>query len=239
VPQLIYIFISPRDSDTTYLTTDTFLSIETITCTWQNQDGILSSASVFDLYQMSVKNGCNMSYRQWTYDCGSVLCLEMGTDINLQNTDAAGVRGLYNWSFQVTVRNQTKVPVIPQINCLVSLEGIVSISAENSVIRSVGVLSQENVLQTIATGQIVAYTPPRNVYGGGWFDSVKNFFSKNISKLPSLLRTGINTAQSMGVTNPYLGLADQALKLTGNGRRRLKHRGGAGMSRAELEDMLR
>jgi hypothetical protein len=237
VPQLIYIFVGKRASDTTYYDTDTFLSIQSISCTWQNQDGLLSSASVYDLYQNSVRNGCNMSYRQWTYDCGSVLCLEMGTDINLQNTDAPGVRGLFNWSFQIGVLNQTNEPVVPEINCLVSLEGIVTITDSNSVIRSVGVLSQENVLQTIATGQIVPYTPPRNVYGGGWFDSVKSFFTKT---LPKIARTGVNVASSLGVASPYLNLVDEGLKLSGNGRSRarLRRRGGAGMSRAELEDML-
>jgi len=242
VPQLCYIYIPERDSDTSYESTDTFLEIQSITCTFQNNDGLLSSCSQYDLYQISARHNCNMSFRQWTTNVGSVLCLEYGLDIPLPDNLAPGVRSLINWSFQVTVRNQQNRPIVPQICCLVSLEGIVSISAENSVIRSVGVLSQENVLQTIASGTVMPYTHSKNIYGGGmhgngFFDSVKSFFTKTV---PGALRTGLNVASKFGIKNPYLDLVDQGLQLSGNGRSRARRsrRGGAGMSRAELEDML-
>ena len=66
----------------------------------------MSSASKQDLYKMSVKNGCNMSWQQWAGDAvqtlsngasfgtvGSVLAIDFGDDIGLDSTLAPGILG--------------------------------------------------------------------------------------------------------------------------------------------------
>lgn len=236
IPNVAYIFVADKDSNFNYTKTDTFLSIDSINLTWENQDGLLNNASVSDLYQMSVRNGCNMSYRQWSYDCGSVLAIKFGSDIALGNLDAPGKRGQYNFSFQIVVSNQTRLDVTPVINCVVMQEGVMSIE-NNSVVRSVGVLDSQTVLNTIESGHVVPYTASKSVYGGLSWSQIKNFFS---STLPKALRTGINVASKIAPPQyqPYVKFADEGLKLVGHGRRRRRARGGAMMSRGELEDLL-
>ncbi len=239
IPGRVYIFVSDRDSNANYTIPDYFLSIQSINITWENQDGLLNSASVADLYQMSLRAGCNMSFRQWTYDIGSVLCIQWASDLNLNNLDAPGKRGQYNFSFRISVFNQTNGPVYPTINCLVVQEGVLSIE-QNSVIRSLGVLDSRTVLDTIETGTIAPYQKPKTVYGGFSWNSIKNFFR---STLPKALRSGVNVASKLAPAQyqPYLALADEGLKLTGHGKRRrmVRHRGGHMMSRGELERSLR
>jgi len=96
IPKRMYILARRKNSNETFLTTDTFFAIEGISVNWNNNSGLLSSATQQDLYRVSVRNGCNYSWPQWagrTVDLGpgnpqrgltgSVLCLEFGRDIGL------------------------------------------------------------------------------------------------------------------------------------------------------------
>lgn len=239
VPGRVYIFVADRDSNFSSdgSSTDTFLSIEQIQLTFKNQDSLLSNASQWDLYQISRRNGCNMSYRQWSYDCGSVLCLEFGRDIQIGELDAPGVRnGTYNFSFNVKVRNQTNRTVTPTVNALVFLEGVMNIEDANQVSRSVGVLSNADVLASKG-GEVSPYTRPKNIYGGFGWRNVRNFFSS----VPKYLRGAIDIGSKIAPIiapqyAPALGIADQALRLTGNGRRKI--RGGAKLTKADMHNLL-
>lgn len=240
IPNRAYVFISERDADFNYTKTDTYLSIDSINVTWENQDGLLNNASQHDLYEMSVRNGCNESFRQWSYDVGSVLCFSFSSDIALNSLDAPGKRGQYNFSFQINVTNQTRNSVIPVINCLIVQEGVMSIE-NNNVVRSVGVLDSQEVLNVIESGVSAPYHMPKTVYGGLSWKDIKNFFK---STLPKVLRQGVNVASKIvpAQYQPVVSFADQGLKLIGHGKRRpgrpRKSRGGAMMSREELEDLL-
>lgn len=240
VPGRVYIFVADRDSNfkPDGTTTDTFLSIDRINLTFKNQDSLLSNASQYELFQISRRNGCNMSYRQWAYDCGSVLCLEFGRDIQIGELDAPGVRnGTYNFSFTVTVTNQTNQTVTPTVNALIFLEGVMNIEDANQVSRSVGVLSNSDVLATKG-GALSPYVRPKNIYGGfGWGD-IKSFFTGTV---PRLLRGAIDIGSKVAPVlapqyAPAFGVADQALRLTGHGRRKMK--GGAKLSKADMQDLL-
>lgn len=240
IPNRVYIFIAERDNDFNYTKTDTFLSIDSINVTFENQDGLLNNASQFDLYEMSVRNGCNMSFRQWSYDCGSVLCISFANDLALSDALLApGARGVYNFSFKINVTNQTRNSVVPALNCIVVQEGVMSIE-NNNVVRSVGVLNRQEVLNVIESGHTVGYNPPKTVYGGLSWADIKNFFK---STLPKALRTGVNVAAKIVPEQykPIVSFADQGLKLIGHGKRkpgRPRKRGGAMMSRRELEHLL-
>jgi hypothetical protein len=74
--------------------TDTFLQLSNLVVNWNNNSGLFSSAQPQDLYKMSVKNHCNLSWTQWNGapvyingslatkagTVGSLICIELGTD---------------------------------------------------------------------------------------------------------------------------------------------------------------
>lgn len=247
IPNRCYIFAADRDSNFNYTVADTYLSIQSINVTWENQDGILNAANQNDLYAISVRNQCNDTFRQWSYDVGSVLALQFGVDIALDSLSCPGKRGpgQFNFSFQLTVLNQTNLPVTPNLNCVIWQEGVMSIE-NNNVIRSVGVIGSQDVLNAIGSGATMPYHIPRSINGGLSWSQIKNFIKNT---LPKALRSGLNIAEKIvpAQYKPVLSFADQGLKLIGQGRRGTsrrkvgrprKRRGGEMMSRNELEGML-
>ncbi|KKL04255.1 hypothetical protein LCGC14_2617890, partial [marine sediment metagenome] len=66
VPSLITVFVKRRDSDDAFTKTSTFLSITNVSISWDSRSGILSSASQEQLYDMSRKNGLNMSWSNFS-----------------------------------------------------------------------------------------------------------------------------------------------------------------------------
>ena len=97
IPKKIYIYARRPNSAQTYNTTDTFFSIEKVNINFNNRSGLLASASKQDLYELSRKNGCNLSWQQWSGlamgnlgsnyvrmgTTGSILCLEPALDLPL------------------------------------------------------------------------------------------------------------------------------------------------------------
>ena len=62
IPSSVYIFARKQNSALTFTDTDTFFSINSISINWNGKDGLLSSCSQNDLYNISKKNGCNLSW---------------------------------------------------------------------------------------------------------------------------------------------------------------------------------
>lgn len=120
IPRRMYIYARIKNSDLLYTDTDTFLGITSISINWNNRSGLLSSATPYDLYNISKKNGCNLSWTEWSGGpnyvalggtntaygtVGSVLCLEFGTDIGLQDLECPGIDGTYQLQMAVGVKN--------------------------------------------------------------------------------------------------------------------------------------
>ena len=103
---------------------DCFLPINSVSIQFNNQAGILSSATQQDLYQMSVKSGSNQSWYEFcgkantsasntasaiVKTSGSILCLEFGRDIQLpEDWYASGSLGNFNLQVQLNVLNNTE-----------------------------------------------------------------------------------------------------------------------------------
>ncbi len=69
----LYIYARPSNAylaanENIMTTTDNFASLKQISCTWNNVTGILSGATPHQLWQLSAKNGCELSFPEW---CGS------------------------------------------------------------------------------------------------------------------------------------------------------------------------
>src|SRR5690606_32698689 len=115
IPRRMYIYVRERNQDlySTPNNPDTYFSIENISIQFQNKNGLLASASKQQLYEISVKNHCNMSWTQWSGGpvvnsalpfgstanhygtIGSILCIEYASDIGLDSIEAPGKLGQY------------------------------------------------------------------------------------------------------------------------------------------------
>lgn len=238
VPNVIYVSVQEADQFFNCTKTDTFLSIENINLTFDNRSGLLATMSQIDLYNMSRKNGSIQSWRQFSYDQGSVIAISFGTDVCLGSSLAPGVTGNFSLNMKVTFKNQTNA-VIPAytLNVVVVQEGLVNISS-NQVTRYTGPLGRSDVLSS-KSGPVVPYRHPDNFYGGGWLDKLKSAFGSIAPWLRKAVDVGAMVAPQYA--GP-LGLADQALRLTGNGlvggRRRRKTRGGEMVSKNQLIELL-
>lgn len=112
---------SPADADA-------FLPIKKITINFNNKAGLLSGATTWDLWRMSVESGSNQTWAEYSgraYKssqagpasatalpqvlplCGSVLALEFGRHIELDDVYAPGSIGAFQLQFKVELENHT------------------------------------------------------------------------------------------------------------------------------------
>lgn len=258
IPQRLLIFIDEPDAQAQVTKSDVYCAIDKINISFDNRDSLLAAAEPVDLYNIAAKNNTNLTFTEFTRDCGSVLCLNFGEDIPLRANQAVGLRGSYNLRMQVTFRNVKSTtgaaPFYPttdlplpggvSLNVVVFGVGVMTIAQQN-VVRTVGILTNEDVLRS-KMQPAVPYMPSGDLYGGGFFDDfAKGFMSvirpvANIASkvLPFVapefapIATGINS-----FLNPQgSGLVGRGL-VGGNVGGRMV--GGKKVTRAQLAKMLK
>jgi len=240
IPNRVYVWVTQRDQDRNITSSDCYWSINQVQVSFDNRDSLLSNASQYDLYLMALRAGYNGSYIQWSQKCGAVMCLQFGLDIPLQALQAPGLRGQWSFQIQVQCTNITGQSETPTLSVLVINEGVMTID-NGTVLRNIGVLSSADVLATKDMPP-VPYRPSLNVYGGGFWDSVKSFVSK-------IARPALNVAKAILPAvapqyAPLLGAVDDIATAHGVGMARLARarkkqaKGGAMITRAQLEDMM-
>lgn len=89
IPRRIYIFARQQNASQTINDTDTFAAITGININYNNYSGLLASATQQDLYNISKKNGCNLSFPEW---CGNVSTAVAGSAGNT----SAGISGFFS-----------------------------------------------------------------------------------------------------------------------------------------------
>jgi hypothetical protein len=266
IPQRLLIFIDEPDSAASPFKTDTYASIQGVNISFDNRDSLLAAAQPIDLYNIAAKNNTNLTWTEWNRDCGSVLCLNFGEDIPLRANQAVGLRGSYNLRMTVTFNNVktggindvngTYIPVAMNgvsLQVLVFGVGVMTIAQQN-VVRTVGILTNEDVLRS-KTQPALPYMPSGDLYGGGWFDDFRNAFlsiARPVAGIASKLLPMIapETAPFMGAFNSIINPEQSAgpgntglVRSYGNGLvggnvgGRLV--GGKKVTRAQLAKMLR
>jgi len=215
IPNRMYIFVAERDQNCNISTTDTYFAITNLNVTFINVDGLFANATQYDLFQMSQRAGCNLSWRQFKNDVGSVICVQFGVDLALGALQAPGLRGNFSLSMKVTATNvNTTRDIFPTLSVLVINEGVMTIDKQ-SVIRSVGVLNEKDILASKEMAP-VGYKPSGNVYGSGFWKNVQEWFKKQSPK--KAIRAAIDVGKVLSPGNPYLTAADLGAKSLGFGR---------------------
>ena len=188
---------------------------------WNNNAGLLSSASAYDLYRIAVNNGCEMSWEQWSQYTGSVLALDFGKDIQLGDLEAPGKLMTSQLQIDVTfVNTNISNNITYALYIIVVSEGTFTI-VDNRCITQLGVVSENDIFEA---SKNIEYAPQHhfaNIYGGEFFDGLK-----------SLIKRGGHKAVDVAVD-----VAERAM--TGHGVSGNGYSGGKMISRKSLKDRLK
>ena len=244
IPRRLYIYARPRNSviNTSPSLTDTYCGISRLDIQFDNRTGLLSGASQYQLYAMSAKNGCNMSWTQWSGypvnrtgvfgsglanekygTVGSVMCVEFGTDIGLREYEAPGMNGqfqlLVNATFYNadTSGNKDNVPLTFYI--VVVNEGSLTIPGYGHALDQIGVLSKEDVLSA-KRNPFVDYCDLRKINGGNFLSGLRRFgenVADAIKKTAPYAKKGLKIAKDIA---PYVKDAIEIGELLAAGEKR-------------------
>ena len=195
-PKKIYIYATTPRGSKTADDTDTFLPITSLSLQYLNVAGQFSSMTQNDLFNMSVKNGLQMSFQEFSGRtggnpnntdvalCGSVLCIDT-TDLALPSNISSGVLVNSQLQFQIGLSNFDTVAKAVNIYVVVCNEGIFEIG-NGSASNMVGVVSAEQVMETRLTGENVDKQGSGNMMGAGLWDDFKSL----VSKVPDVINVG-------------------------------------------------
>jgi len=120
IPDKIIIFVRKRLANQTAEDADCFFPIKRLRVNFNNKAGLLTSATRWDLWRMSVESGSNQTWAEFSGSavrrvqnqplneiatCGSVLALSMGKHIELDDVFAPGSIGQFQLQFSVEIEN--------------------------------------------------------------------------------------------------------------------------------------
>jgi len=196
VPDKICIFL--RKKQTTQRPTDTDWSpvIQNISVNWNNNAGLLSSATLQDLYTYSVKAGSNQSFQEFCGQAyaygsfqnpassagnytelkstvGSYLMLDFADVIQLtEDFYAPGSLGNFQLQFQLTVANQTgdAIPANTLEIVLVVCNSGIMVTDRGQTSTYTGILTKQDVLDASQTEALSSHDVKR-IVGSGSMDS--------------------------------------------------------------------
>ena len=245
IPRRFYIYARESNATRNYLSTDTFSGIRSISVNWDNRNGLLSSATQRDLYDLSVTAGLKMTWEQFvgyagtSYNpiipavippavpgwpnlvstVGSVICVEMGSTIGLVDNEAPGLLGTYQLQVRVDGYNSGPNAKSLTLYIVVVSEGVFSIG-NNSASTQVGVISKTEILQAESFPE-GDYTERKNLYGGNFWTNLKNFASNirsGISKVAPYIKKAVEVGKQVApIVAPLMGIGDQYTEEMGSG----------------------
>ena len=196
IPDKLVIFARiPSSTVLTPSDADTFLTIQSISINFNNNAGILSSASMADLYRYSVEAGSNQSWHefcgqvisggalanstqtinvagQFIPTVGSVLVLDFGRHIQLiEDYYSPGSLGNFQVQFSINVFNQSAVTISPDLVLITVNSGVFVTERVQSSVYT-GILTKQDVLDASQQEPYSQMMIKRKV-GGGLHDGGK------------------------------------------------------------------
>lgn len=192
IPRRVYVFMRERNADlfSNASKTDTFFQINGMSIQFQNKNGLLASASMQQLYEMSLKNHCKLNWSQWsggpvyTEDfntrvglVGSVACIEFATDIGLDSLQAPGVLSQSMLQISVDATNISGRDITPTLYIVCIMEGTFTIQGLGQASTNIGVITAKDVLDCQQNPH-VSYADVENVNGGDFWSGLKSFGAK-------------------------------------------------------------
>ena len=175
IPDLFVINVRKPMSQQTIQDASVFFTINNVSINLNNQSGLLSSASAYDLWRMSVKNGSTQSWREFSgvanvavggtgvgsvvNTTGSLLIINPAYDLSLPDYITCGSLGNYNFQFQMGATNTVSAVgganITPEICCICVNSGILTTQQGVSAIYT-GIITKEMCLSAKSRQQASA-----------------------------------------------------------------------------------
>ena len=242
IPDRIFVVVRKRMTEQTYTDSDSFFTIRGISINFNNSSGLGSSFTEQDLYKMSIRNGVNQTWQEFSGRCngameagairhipttGSVLCLAFGTDIQLsEDFLSQGSLGSYQLSLKVDVFNQQIAAgvnnvnnIIPELMIITQTSGIMC-NEKGTCSTFLGLLTKSDVLEA-STQQPYSKSAVKRLVGGGWFDDLKAVAGQVLPKVKSALPF---VAPMLGIDKENAKKAADIISAVGYGKGKLNSR---------------
>jgi len=197
VPDKLIICVRKVLGSQTNFDSDSFLPITSININFNNKAGLLSGATQWDLWRMSVESGSNQTWAEFSgyaplgsstapvsgtnsgyrqvSTCGSVLCLEMGRHIELDDVYAPGSIGAFQLQFKLNYQNNTPNNFNAsdyEIVLITMNSGVFTIERGTSQTYT-AILSRADVL-SVSSQPSYSKSAVARLVGGSWEDSFKS-----------------------------------------------------------------
>jgi len=236
VPSHMYIFCRESNANLAYTSTDTYTSIENISLTFANKTGILSSASKYDLFEISKQNGLVDSWPEFSGivqsatlgtsigTIGSVVRLNFGKNIPLSNCHV-GESGSFNMQMNVGVKNVNQSASITAPTLY-----IITVTPSKFTLEVGGATQMQIGMQENMNGEYVPYDVIKHEYGGNIFTDGFRQISKALKPVVGFLQKykPISTIATM-IPDPNSMIVGQVARSVGFGRGRQSMIGEGGM----------
>jgi len=160
IPSRMLIFA--RKSQLSTYDSNSFMVVKSASINFCNKSGLLSSASQSQLYDMSVRNGLQMNYYEYSGagvsnnsagvpismpTIGSILAIDPAVDLSIDSQYSNSSGGQFNLQFDLQLYNQSAAAITPTLYLVVVNSGI--FATENGASSfTTGLLNQEMVLET-------------------------------------------------------------------------------------------
>jgi hypothetical protein len=205
-PKKIIIFVARTRNYANTRTTDTFARINNISIEYQSRSGQLSSASVQQLFDMSKRNGLDMSFSEFyggalssddlfnnktkyprmVSGTGSVVVIDPVLDMGLQD-QVSGSR-VNGYPLQISVNFTSLTPSTASIDyysvtILLINDGLMTLTDTFQCIQQDSVVSQADISAPNIEPQFTnsdVLVAQNNLTGGNFFGDVKKFITKNL-----------------------------------------------------------
>jgi len=195
IPDLFIINIRKPMTQQTIFDADAFFKVNNISINLNNQSGLLSSATAYDLWRMSVKNGSTQSWAEFSGQAsnvdtatgvvtqvattGSLLVISPAYDLSLPDYLTCGSLGNYNFQFSVGVTNQFTSAISPELIVITANSGIFTTQQGVSSIYT-GILTKEMVLDAKSKQQASAMKSAevKRMTGGSIFNMLSGIVRK-------------------------------------------------------------
>ena len=211
IPDKLLIFVRKSKQQQLITDADFALAIRGISISFNNQSGILASATQDQLYRFSVEAGSNQSWEEFRGyanvasasglgkqipTAGAYLMLDMGRHIQItEDYYAAGSLGNFNLQFTLDVSNYTEQPLgnaaaapMPIEMVLITLNSGLFVCEKGQSATYTGILTKDDVLTASAQSPYSSGDVERLV-GGGLLDSVGSMASMVAPSLREMVKS--------------------------------------------------
>ena len=196
IPDKLIVMVRKAMSSQSYQDSDSFLPITRFNLNWNNQSGICSNFTQYDLWKASKDCGSNQSWHEFkgtantafsgtaapgtgagrlVATSGSVLVLQMGKDINItEDYYAPGSIGNFVLNFTVSCENYGQA--IPNVELVLIAINSGAFACERGTSSTyTALLTKSDVLEA-SQQEHISSTDVKRMVGSGFLDDLKSTF---------------------------------------------------------------